>query len=868
MLARCRIAFVLTEAVVWSGLCGSVASAASPDRGLYYPPAGQRMGNQDRRRPEEVGLAPGLAQGIDAYVREHPYAGRKVTPRWALWRHGHLVHVQGDFHQAVDVASLRKTWHAMIVGAAIKQGRIPSYRQELSDWVPELQGRDAEATWWHVMTQSAGFDYPYGDHPDYEPGQMWTYSDLNLIHLCNGLAHVYGKKDYHDDYAEVAKAAFFDAIGMEGWSTRIVKDSSSGMQDGVRFVLSLEHMGRLGLLVLARGRWDGVELVPQWFVEELETKQTRGMKVNYDGPNDGRIGLSPQEFPEAPYGFLTWVNTDRDLFPGADAGWACGRGSGGSVVLWNRNNGIVFAGVGINVAAGDESIPRVIEGVIAGPNPLFETEVTEKVGRWSVFERAVRNEGKYANPYEDVTLDVTYTGPTGREVTFRGFYDGGDTWRMRFMPDRAGTWRYEARFSDGSPGVAGEFECAPSDIPGRISAYEGNPIWFGFKGGGAVVVRSLHVGDRFFAGDGNPVRGAPWSGARRTAFLDWAQAQGYNMLSIASHYLNRDTAGRGKEWNTPDLWDNRRQQPNPAEYRRMERVLDDLAARRMMVYPFAGFFGRDSDFPRDEAKQDLYIRYTLARLGAYWNVLLLVGGPEPRLKGKPYLSEDEINRLGRRIEELDVFGHLLSVHNPTGDDQFMAADWPDYGVLQGPKTLDRGKLSRGLLKNHHKARPLYAQETLWPGNKHHPDYTPDDIRKNAYVLMMSAAAINFGDMNGDSSSGFSGSMDLSERVQERHDIIKAVWDFFETMPFYRMKPRQDLVDAGYCLAEPGCQYLVYLEEPGTVNIRIEGGPYEVEWINARATSETRDGGTTADGRALVSPQGGDWLLHLTCPQRG
>ena len=154
------------------------------------------------------------------------------------------------------------------------------------------------------------------------------------------------------------------------------------------------------------------------------------------------------------------------------------------------------------------------------------------------------------------------------------------------------------------------------------------------------------------------------------------------------------------------------------------------------------------------------------------------------------------------------------MHNPTGDDQFRDSDWSSYGVLQGPKTLDRKRLSTVLLRNHHAAKPLYAQETLWPGNLHHPKYSPDDIRKNAYVTILSGAMINFGDMNGDSSSGFSGTMDLNEKVQSRHDIIKAVWDFFETVPFYRLKPRQDLVDNGYCLAEPGRQYLVYLESPG------------------------------------------------------
>jgi len=907
MLTRCTILVVLIQAAGLSGWCSPAARASSRDHGLYFPPAGQKMENQARRTAEQVGLAPGVAPKIEAYIQEHPYTARKVTSRWALWRHGYLVQVQGDFHQTVDVASLRKTWHAMIVGAAIQQGRIPSHRQKLSTWVPELKGRDAETTWWHVMTQSAGFDYPYGNHPDYPPGQMWTYSDLNLIHLCHGLARVYGKKDYRDRYAEVAKAAYFDAIGLEGWSTRIVTDSSSGMQDGVRFVLSLEHMGRLGLLALAGGTWNGVELVPQWFVEELESKQTRGMKANYNGPNDGKIDLSPQEFPESPYGFLTWVNTDRDLFPGADAAWACGRGAGGSVVLWNRNNGIVFAGVGIRVGAGQESIPRVIESAITGPNPVSswrgrpalasrghpglafrdagvppskrgqdarDTQGQDalataggsfqKVGRWGLFETEVRNEKSYTNPYQDVTLGVFYTKPDGGTVRFWGFYDGADGWRVRFMPDQVGTWRYEAAFSDGSPGAAGTFECVPSDLPGMLSVHEENPIWLGFKGGAAPVIRSLHVGDRFFADGPNTMTGEVWSEQQRTAFLDWAQGQGYNMLSIASHYLNRDTKGRGRGWNTPDLWDAREQRPNPREYQRMERILNDLAARRIMVYPFAGFFGRDSDFPRDEKKQELYLRYTLARLGAYWNVLLLVSGPEPLLnKAKPVLAEDQIHRLGRRIQELDVFGHLLSVHNPTGDDHFRDADWTTHGVLQGPKTLDRKRLSAGLLKNHHAAKPLYAQETLWPGNQYHPKYSPDDIRKNAYVMILSGSTINFADMDGDSSSGFSGTMDLGRKVQERHDIIKAVWDFFKTVPFARMKPRPDLVDNGYCLAEPGRQYLVYLESPGAVTVRVPRGNYDAKWINARNTKDVRDGGLVKTAGPLTTPQDGDdWLLWV------
>ena len=160
-------------------------SRDSDTQGIYFPPTGQDIDAQDQRSPQKVGLDPELLNEL-----------RGKASRWALWRHGYLVHVEGDFNQKTEVASLRKTWHALTVGAAIKQGKIPSYHQKISKWNKELTGNDAEATWWHVMTQSSGFDYPYNDYPDYKPGKMWTYSDHNPYHLCHALAKAYGKKNY------------------------------------------------------------------------------------------------------------------------------------------------------------------------------------------------------------------------------------------------------------------------------------------------------------------------------------------------------------------------------------------------------------------------------------------------------------------------------------------------------------------------------------------------------------------------------------------------------------------------------------------------------------------------------------------------
>jgi hypothetical protein len=482
----------------------------------------------------------------------------------------------------------------------------------------------------------------------------------------------------------------------------------------------------------------------------------------------------------------------------------------------------------------------------------------EVIRQWDRFEIAVTNATRYADPYREVSLDAELTRPDGSVVTSRGFYDGGQTWRLRFMPDQVGEWAFESTFSDGREGVTGTFTCETSDLPGPVTAYGPNPIWFGMASGEPFLMRSLHAGDRFFARNWDDSRD-PHDGNRRAVFLDWAQQQGYNTLSIASFLLNRDAEGRGRGWDTPKLWP-----LDAAEFRRAEEILDELAARRIVVFPFAGLLGRDADIPRDAAEQELYLRYVLARFGPYWNLLQNLSGPEPLLRGKRVLTFSEIGRIARSFQAIESFAHPLTVHNATGDDAFRGEAWFGFGTLQGPKTVDRRRLAEVLLRNHHPARPLYAQETLWPGNTvGHPSYSSEDIRRNAFVMLFSAAMINFGDMQGNSSSGFSSSMDPTEAITERHETIRDVWDTFAGLPWPRTRPRPDLVNTGFCLADPGRTYLVYLDEPSPLSVKVEDGPFDIDWFPARGGAQAAAHGQTADGRDLTPPGPGEWIVLLT-----
>jgi hypothetical protein len=478
-----------------------------------------------------------------------------------------------------------------------------------------------------------------------------------------------------------------------------------------------------------------------------------------------------------------------------------------------------------------------------------------QIGKWQIFETSVFSRNEYQNPFEDVELEVTYTCPDGREIQFSGFFAGKDTWRIRFMPDTTGIWEYRASFSDGSGSAKGRFQCVDKGFNGMPGIFNPNPIWFGDSYGEPFLVRSLHVGDRFFADNWNP--------KERETFLEWFQSEGYNTLSIASFLLNRDSEGRGQGWDTPDLWDSILQRPNPSEYEKLEKILDQISERGIVIYPFAGFFGRNSDILENPENWELFIDYTISRLGPYGNLIFNVAGPEPLLRNNPYLKMEEVIQLGKTISRLDVFNHLLTVHNATGDDVFRAQNWVSLSTLQGPKTLDRNQLSTGILRTHHPNKPLFAQETLWPGNKHHPEYSLDDIRKNGLVILMSGAMINFADHHGNSSSGFSGSLKLEDRHQEWHEAMHKTWDFFDQFDWWMMTPRQDLVNIGYCLANPGKEYIIYLPEGGEVNVKVPTESYQVNWWNPESPEVPVETGESRNGKNLQTPKGGDdWMLQL------
>ena len=107
------------------------------------------------------------------------------------------------------------------------------------------------------------------------------------------------------------------------------------------------------------------------------------------------------------------------------------------------------------------------------------------VGRFEVFELTFVSDRTFDNPFTEVQVSATFTAPDGRAVKLEGFYFQGNEWKVRFVPDTVGTWKYEATLTGKGEPVkqSGSFQCVKSDRHGFVRISKKNPYRFEYDDG-------------------------------------------------------------------------------------------------------------------------------------------------------------------------------------------------------------------------------------------------------------------------------------------------------------------------------------------------------------------------------------------------
>ena len=275
------------------------------------------------------------------------------------------------------------------------------------------------------------------------------------------------------------------------------------------------------------------------------------------------------------------------------------------------------------------------------------------VEQWGVFEIELKGPAE-GNPFTEVRFGAVFTD--GRAtVEVPGFYDGDGVYKVRFSPDAAGDWRYETKSNRW-------------DLTGKLGKFTATAPGKGNHG----PVR-VHNTFHFAYADGTPYKQVG------TTIYNWTdtpdEVQEQTLRTLASAPFNKarmlvtpqPTPYQKKFapplWpfagTPPHSWDFTRY--NPEYFRHYEKRVAQLGelgieADLILFNPY-GKFGFET---MDAANDERYVRYVVARLGAYRHVWWSLANEYDFLRTK---TDADWDRLGALVKQCDPHQRLRSIHN-------------------------------------------------------------------------------------------------------------------------------------------------------------------------------------------------------------
>ena len=281
-----------------------------------------------------------------------------------------------------------------------------------------------------------------------------------------------------------------------------------------------------------------------------------------------------------------------------------------------------------------------------------QTSVPRNVARWDLFEVALGGP-REGNPFTDVRFSAEFRH-MHRSVIVDGFYDGGGVYKVRFAPDAVGEWSYVTR-SDRSEldRKQGGFVCTPAagNNHGPVSVRD---TWqFTYADGtpylpfGTTCYAWTHQPDALQEQTLDTLRQAPFNKMRMCIFPKWYE---YNRDEPRLYPFPRSARGENDYTRfVPEFFHN-------LEQRIAQLQSLGIEADLILFHPY-DHWGYALMPPEVD---DRYLRYVVARLGAFRNVWWSVANEWDLVKGKHPADWDRYFRI---LQESDPYGRLRSIHH-------------------------------------------------------------------------------------------------------------------------------------------------------------------------------------------------------------
>ena len=306
-----------------------------------------------------------------------------------------------------------------------------------------------------------------------------------------------------------------------------------------------------------------------------------------------------------------------------------------------------------------------------------------------VMEWAYSSGKAYADPFNEVELDVVFTDPQGREQRVPAFWAGEQVWRVRYAPAAPGRYTYRTVSSDPTnPDLHGQNGAL------EVSAYAGdNPL----RQHGPVRVASDHLhfehedgepffwlGDTWWMGLCSRLR---WPEDFQTLVADRVR-KGFTVIQIIAGLYPDMPAFDPRGANEAGFpWETDYARINPRYFDAADLRIQYLVEHGLAPCIVAcwGYF-----LPwMGVAKLKQHWRNLIARWGAYPVIWCLAGeGTMPYYLSKTKAEDAALQKrgwteLGRYVRSVDPFHHPITIH--PGDSARTQVEDPsvlDFDMLQ------------------------------------------------------------------------------------------------------------------------------------------------------------------------------------------
>jgi hypothetical protein len=444
-----------------------------------------------------------------------------------------------------------------------------------------------------------------------------------------------------------------------------------------------------------------------------------------------------------------------------------------------------------------------------------------------------------------VDVAAEFAGPDGQRIKMPGFYNGENTWIVRFAPPAPGDWTY--RLASSSPllnGKAGKLQAVANTSPnihGRLRVDPQHPYHMIFEDGKPCFVLGFEC-DWLWALDAYDP-----SLPNVKKFADLLAARGFNqvILNIYAH----DTGwakGRSSEWDfgppptKPWLvypWEGTNDAPDFARmnlpfWAHYDRVIECLMERGILAHVMLRVYNKMVRWPPNGTPEDdLYYRYAVARYAAYPNVIWDFAKEAHNEKDTPYKLS-----VIAKIRQWDPYRNLVTVHDDNAN-----YDNGTYNLLDFRSDQQHGKWGETILaQRKQRAWPVHNVEYGYErGVEDLPTYGVkqdwDEVLRRTWEICCAGGYCTYYYSNT--------SWDLIKWEPEPPGwkCYRILRDFFESARWWAVDPHPELVAAGraWCLAAPGSEYILFAPQGGRVTVRLEPGKtYLATVMNPRTGEKT------------------------------